>query len=334
MQQGLASGEGRALAVGVGGETPGRAVRRTWAAARPRGAGQVLVLFVLFLLVLLGISALAVDYASWLLTDRNLQNVADHAALAGASEFQDNSTAERLRRTEVRGGQVAGLGVAQQRAGPRPVRAGHHRARRRGLATDRPGERDVRRAARDVPGPHLGRDAAARTTRRTRPSGAPTRSITAWSSSGSTGRCGRSSAARSGSSRTRGTAGPPPACSPRTSRCRSSAGSRSIPRAAGRARPRWSSTAAGASGSCVAASQATRPSRSRSKAATGVDARERRHVRSRRGLRVVHVELSGRAGRSRRDRRCRPAREPGDGEQQERVLHPAAGRAAPSTHRP
>src|SRR5688500_14122815 len=65
-------------------------------AARMKGSvastGQVLVLFVLFLLVLLGISALAIDYASWLLTDRYLQNVADHSALAGASEFRDRQT--------------------------------------------------------------------------------------------------------------------------------------------------------------------------------------------------------------------------------------------------
>jgi len=53
--------------------------------------GQVLVLFVLFLLVLLGISALAIDYASWLLTDRALQNYSDHAALAGASAFADRT---------------------------------------------------------------------------------------------------------------------------------------------------------------------------------------------------------------------------------------------------
>ncbi len=54
-------------------------------------AGQVLVMFVLFLLVLLGISAMAIDYASWLLTDRSLQNVSDHAALAGASQFDDRT---------------------------------------------------------------------------------------------------------------------------------------------------------------------------------------------------------------------------------------------------
>jgi hypothetical protein len=49
-------------------------------------------MFALFLLVLLGISALAIDYAGWLLTDRYLQNVADHAALAGASEFRDRQS--------------------------------------------------------------------------------------------------------------------------------------------------------------------------------------------------------------------------------------------------
>ena len=57
-----------------------------------RSPGQVLVLFVLFLLVLLGVSALAIDYAGWLLTDRNLQNSADHAALAGASEFRQRAS--------------------------------------------------------------------------------------------------------------------------------------------------------------------------------------------------------------------------------------------------
>lgn len=66
--------------------------------------GQVLVLFVLFLLVLLGVSALAIDYATWLLTDRNLQNHADHAALAGADVFDD--------RTQ-QGSCGSGLGAAQ-----------------------------------------------------------------------------------------------------------------------------------------------------------------------------------------------------------------------------
>src|SRR5262245_42266134 len=61
--------------------------RSTDRPGNPMARGQVLVIFTLFLLVLLGISALAVDYASWLLVDRNLQNVSDHAALAGASVF-------------------------------------------------------------------------------------------------------------------------------------------------------------------------------------------------------------------------------------------------------
>ncbi|HEY2916491.1 MAG TPA: pilus assembly protein TadG-related protein [Candidatus Limnocylindrales bacterium] len=57
-------------------------------------AGQALVLFALFLIVLIGASALAIDYANWQLTDRQLQNIADHAALAGASQFsQDFATA-------------------------------------------------------------------------------------------------------------------------------------------------------------------------------------------------------------------------------------------------
>ena len=60
---------------------------------RNRGRGQVLVLFALLLLVLLGASAVAIDYATWLLTDRSLQNTADHAALAGASQYRDPSTA-------------------------------------------------------------------------------------------------------------------------------------------------------------------------------------------------------------------------------------------------
>jgi len=54
--------------------------------------GQVLPLFALFLVVLLGAAALAIDYGSWLLTDRALQNVADHAALAGASQFSQRQT--------------------------------------------------------------------------------------------------------------------------------------------------------------------------------------------------------------------------------------------------
>jgi hypothetical protein len=49
--------------------------------------GQALALFAIFLVVLMGAAAVAIDYANWLLTDRQLQNVADHAAHAGAAQF-------------------------------------------------------------------------------------------------------------------------------------------------------------------------------------------------------------------------------------------------------
>src|SRR3989304_10461433 len=55
--------------------------------------GQALVLYALFLLVLLGASALAIDYANWLLIDRRLQNVADHASLTGGATFEDQFVA-------------------------------------------------------------------------------------------------------------------------------------------------------------------------------------------------------------------------------------------------
>jgi hypothetical protein len=49
-----------------------------------RGAkGQVLVLFALFLVVLVGATAITVDYGSWLKVRRDYQNLADAAVLAG-----------------------------------------------------------------------------------------------------------------------------------------------------------------------------------------------------------------------------------------------------------
>jgi hypothetical protein len=57
---------------------------------RPRrrdANGQTLALFALLLTVLLGVSALAIDYGTWLLGRRHLQNVADAAVLAGASQL-------------------------------------------------------------------------------------------------------------------------------------------------------------------------------------------------------------------------------------------------------
>jgi hypothetical protein len=46
--------------------------------------GQVLVLFALFLVVLLGATAITVDFGSWLKVRRDYQNAADAAALAGS----------------------------------------------------------------------------------------------------------------------------------------------------------------------------------------------------------------------------------------------------------
>ncbi len=46
--------------------------------------GQTLVIFALFLVVLLGSTALAVDYGTWLKVRRDYQNVADAAVLAGS----------------------------------------------------------------------------------------------------------------------------------------------------------------------------------------------------------------------------------------------------------
>lgn len=48
-----------------------------------RQPGQVLVLFSLFLVVLIGATAITVDFGSWLKVRRDYQNVADAAALAG-----------------------------------------------------------------------------------------------------------------------------------------------------------------------------------------------------------------------------------------------------------
>jgi hypothetical protein len=56
-------------------------------AARQRERGQILVLFAFVLVSLLLISALAVDYGSWLVARRTYQNIADEAALAGAYQL-------------------------------------------------------------------------------------------------------------------------------------------------------------------------------------------------------------------------------------------------------
>jgi len=75
------------------------------------------------------VSALGIDYANWLLNDRNLQNVSDHAALAG----------DRLRLSRAgRAGRSAGS-VGSPAPGP-PLRREAH-----------PGERRALRALRRLP---------------------------------------------------------------------------------------------------------------------------------------------------------------------------------------
>jgi len=59
-------------------------IRRDRRGSRPE-RGQVLVLFALFLVVLMGATAVAVDYGSWLKVRRDYQNAVDPAALAGAA---------------------------------------------------------------------------------------------------------------------------------------------------------------------------------------------------------------------------------------------------------
>lgn len=54
---------------------------------RERREGQTLVIFAIFLVVLLGSTALAVDYGSWLKARRDYQNVADAASLAGSVQL-------------------------------------------------------------------------------------------------------------------------------------------------------------------------------------------------------------------------------------------------------
>lgn len=50
-----------------------------------RQSGQILALFAIFLVVLIGASALTIDYATWLKVRRDYQNAADAAALQGAA---------------------------------------------------------------------------------------------------------------------------------------------------------------------------------------------------------------------------------------------------------
>jgi hypothetical protein len=59
-------------------------------ASRSHESGQVVVLFLTFLVVLLGVSALTIDVSSWYRADRALQSSVDAAALAAAQALPDD----------------------------------------------------------------------------------------------------------------------------------------------------------------------------------------------------------------------------------------------------
>jgi len=56
-------------------------------AERSAECGQVLALCAVFLVVLMGMAAAAIDVGSWYLARRQVQSAADSAALAGASQL-------------------------------------------------------------------------------------------------------------------------------------------------------------------------------------------------------------------------------------------------------
>jgi len=67
--------------------------RRFRPAARPTQRGQVLPLFALFLVVLLGMAALVLDMGHWMFLKRSAQNDADAIALAAAAALPQNEAA-------------------------------------------------------------------------------------------------------------------------------------------------------------------------------------------------------------------------------------------------
>jgi hypothetical protein len=62
--------------------------------------GQTLVLTTLFVLALVGMAALVIDLGTWFRAQRDLQAVADSAALAGAQELPDDTSLARSRAIE------------------------------------------------------------------------------------------------------------------------------------------------------------------------------------------------------------------------------------------
>jgi hypothetical protein len=77
--------------------------------------GQATVMTVLFLTVLLGMAALVLDVGSWYRADRQIQQTADSAALAGAQALPEDpgqATALAIQYANKNGGGLDGTGIA------------------------------------------------------------------------------------------------------------------------------------------------------------------------------------------------------------------------------
>jgi len=82
---------------------------------RSDNRGQTTVLTIVFMVVLLGMSALVLDMGSWYRSDRALQQTADAAALAGAQalpESTGNATGLAVEYADKNGGGLGGSGIA------------------------------------------------------------------------------------------------------------------------------------------------------------------------------------------------------------------------------
>lgn len=92
-----------------------------WRAGRTKShsRGQVLPLTAIFMIVLLGFTALAVDYGTFLLARRDYQNVSDSAALAGSAHLA--RPIDNAKRAEARAAAWEVIGRKLGLAGPFPT---------------------------------------------------------------------------------------------------------------------------------------------------------------------------------------------------------------------
>lgn len=79
-----------------------------------RESGQTIVLLVLFLFALIAMAGAVIDVGAWFRADRQLQSVADSAALAAAQELPDNTgtaTTKAIQYAAKNGGTLGAAGV-------------------------------------------------------------------------------------------------------------------------------------------------------------------------------------------------------------------------------